>query len=49
MRKSPRPDPGALKGGYNGTLFDSAEALFTDNRWHGVEACFKLNTFGPVK
>lgn len=35
---------GPLKGGYNGTLWDSAEELFTDDAWHCVEAHFKLNT-----
>jgi hypothetical protein len=35
---------GPLKGGYNGTFFDSREELFTDDQWHCVEACFKLNT-----
>jgi hypothetical protein len=35
---------GPLKGGYNGRFYDSAEALFTDDQWHCIEACFKLNT-----
>jgi len=35
---------GPLKGGYNGTMFDSAKALFTDDQWHCVEAQFTLNT-----
>jgi hypothetical protein len=35
---------GPLRGGYNGTLYDSREALFTDDKWHCIEACFKLNT-----
>lgn len=35
---------GPLKGGYNGTMFDSAEELFTDDAWHCIEAQFKLNT-----
>ena len=35
---------GPLKGGYNGTNYDSAEALFSDDQWHCIEACFKLNT-----
>lgn len=35
---------GPLKGGYNGQLYDSKEALFTDDEWHCVEAQFKLNT-----
>jgi len=35
---------GPLKGGFNGALYDSVEALFTDDKWHCIEACFKLNT-----
>jgi hypothetical protein len=35
---------GPLKGGYNGQLYDSAKALFTDDRWHCVEALFTLNS-----
>jgi hypothetical protein len=35
---------GPLRGGYNGKLYDSKTALFTDARWHCVEAMFKLNT-----
>lgn len=35
---------GPLKGGYNGTLYDSPTVLFTDDKWHCIEACFKLNT-----
>lgn len=35
---------GPLKGGYNGTFFDSQEILFDDDKWHCVEACFKLNS-----
>ncbi len=35
---------GPLKGGYNGTFYDSDEVLFKDDRWHCVEAYFKLNT-----
>jgi hypothetical protein len=35
---------GPLKGGFNGTLFDSSEVLFTDDNWHCLEAFFKLNT-----
>lgn len=35
---------GPLKGGYNGTMFDSVEKLFTDDQWHCVEAQYKLNT-----
>jgi hypothetical protein len=35
---------GPLRGGYNGTFYDSREALFNDDRWHVVEAFFKLNS-----
>ena len=35
---------GPLKGGYNGTLYDSKDVLFTDDQWHCIEAHFKLNT-----
>ena len=35
---------GELKGGYNGKLYDSKEVLFNDNKWHCIEAYFKLNT-----
>jgi hypothetical protein len=35
---------GPLKGGYNGKLYDSKEILFNDDRWHCIEAQFKLNT-----
>ena len=35
---------GPLKGGYNGKFYDSAKALFKDDKWHCVEAYFKLNT-----
>ncbi len=35
---------GPLKGGYNGTMFDSAEKLFVDDAWHRVEAQFTLNS-----
>jgi hypothetical protein len=35
---------GPLKGGYNGMMYDSREELFTDDKWHCIEACFKLNT-----
>lgn len=34
---------GPLKGGYNGKMYDSARKLFTDDRWHVVEAQFTLN------
>ncbi len=35
---------GPLKGGYNGSFYDSQEVLFKDDKWHCVEAYFKLNT-----
>lgn len=35
---------GPLRGGYNGTFFDSEEDLFMDDRWHTVEAEFRLNS-----
>jgi hypothetical protein len=35
---------GPLKGGYNGTFWDSPEVLFEDDKWHCIEAYFKLNT-----
>ncbi len=35
---------GPLKGGYNGTFFDSPKEVFTEDTWHCVEAYFKLNT-----
>jgi hypothetical protein len=35
---------GPLRGGYNGIFYDSREKLFTDDRWHSVEAYFQLNS-----
>ena len=35
---------GPLKGGYNGQMFDSAKAVFTDDQWHCVEALYTLNS-----
>jgi predicted amidohydrolase len=35
---------GELRGGYNGKTYDSEAALFTDDRWHCVEALFQLNS-----
>jgi len=35
---------GPLKGGFNGVTFDSKDVLFKDDRWHRVEALFKLNS-----
>ena len=34
---------GPLRGGYNGQMFDSPDLLF-DDKWHCVEAMFKLNS-----
>jgi len=35
---------GQLRGGYNGKLYDSQQVLFNDDKWHCVEAMFKLNS-----
>jgi hypothetical protein len=35
---------GPLKGGFNGMLYDSKELLFDDDRWHCIEAFFRLNS-----
>lgn len=35
---------GPLRGGYNGKFYDSKEALFSDDKWHCVEAMFQLNS-----
>jgi len=35
---------GPLRGGYNGKFYDSGTVLFNDDRWHCVEALFKLNS-----
>ena len=35
---------GPLRGGYNGKLYDSKEVVFNDDKWHCVEAMFKLNS-----
>jgi hypothetical protein len=35
---------GPLRGGYNGIFYDSDEELFVDDKWHLVEALFRLNT-----
>ena len=29
---------GPLRGGYNGTFYDSKDVLFNDDKWHCVEA-----------
>ena len=39
---------GPLRGGYNGKIYDSEETLFTDDRWHCIEACFQLNTLDTL-
>jgi len=35
---------GPLRGGYNGQFYDSKDVLFSDDRWHCVEAMFQLNS-----
>jgi len=40
---------GPIKGGYNGTFYDSQRPLFADDAWHCVEAQFKLNTLDLAK
>jgi hypothetical protein len=35
---------GPLRGGFNGVTWDSAAVLFTDDKWHCIEASFRLNT-----
>ena len=40
---------GPLKGGFNAMVYDSPETLFTDDQWHCIEACFKLNTLDLEK
>jgi hypothetical protein len=35
---------GPLRGGYNGRFYDSKDDLFTDDKWHCVEAMFQLNS-----
>ena len=35
---------GELKGGYNGRMYDSKDEVLTDDKWHCIEAYFKLNT-----
>jgi hypothetical protein len=35
---------GPLKGGYNGSFYDSEPVLFRDDRWHCIEAYFQLNS-----
>lgn len=35
---------GPVRGGFNGTNFDSKDPLFTDDAWHCVEAMFRLNS-----
>jgi len=39
---------GPLKGGYNGKLYDSKKKLFTDDKWHCIEAYFRLNSLDTV-
>ena len=40
---------GPLRGGYNGKLYDSQQVLFNDDKWHCVEAMFKLNSVDVTK
>lgn len=40
---------GPLKGGYNGKMYDSQDELFTDDKWHRVEAYFRLNSLDLTK
>jgi hypothetical protein len=40
---------GPLRGGYNGSFYDSPDLLFTDDEWHCVEASFKLNSLDVMK
>lgn len=35
---------GRLRGGYNGKMYDSTSSVFNDDKWHCIEAQFKLNT-----
>jgi hypothetical protein len=35
---------GPLRGGFNGTFYDSKDKLFVDDAWHCVEAMFRLNS-----
>lgn len=35
---------GRIRGGYNGKLYDSKRDVFSDDKWHCIEAQFKLNT-----
>jgi hypothetical protein len=40
---------GPLRGGYNGTFYDSPPAVFTSDTWHTVEAMFQLNTLDSAR
>jgi hypothetical protein len=40
---------GPIKGGYNGRFYDSQDVLFQDDKWHSVEAHFKLNSLDMEK
>jgi predicted amidohydrolase len=35
---------GPLRGGFNGTFYDSQDKVFADDAWHCVEATFRLNS-----
>ncbi len=38
---------GPLRGGYNGTMFDSQDVLMKDDAWHLIEAEYRLNSLDP--
>lgn len=40
---------GPLRGGYNGKFYDSERPVFVDDKWHRVEAFFRLNTLDTAK
>ena len=40
---------GPLRGGYNGIFYDSEEVLFDEDKWHCIEAYFRLNTLDTLK
>jgi hypothetical protein len=39
---------GPLRGGYNGMFYDSKEELFVDDKWHCIEAYFRLNSLDTL-
>jgi predicted amidohydrolase len=40
---------GPLRGGYNGKFYESKDALFTEEKWHCVEAMFRLNSLDVAR